>query len=571
MSSSGAPAIFNSGPAVKAVITLILIENSQEMVSAWDDLQGHLHTLLGTMRLANPIVPIRVLWLTTTPAGDDSTSLLSAPPRQYNQLPELRFSFNPDNRITSRIVNRAIELMLEAAVPSYGEAVSLHLIVVAASTPIEGTWGVPKMMPAQIGESEWQLLGQKMAQYGIHCHMVLRSSQNMRSMNELFLANLELQGHEQVLPWFLTGPDYTFHLSASRSEPSTMPMMGKETSSTTIRPSVQRHQTFPQDPQRTTPGNPAPLQVGSTPSLVTSLQKVHGLSRKKLYGTQPPRQPFVREEPVRTKYRHAPTPLSIPAGGQTPEDGHAVGKNKVERTRRADRSSYIGGVLDFTFPGRKSPWNCSRLSSPDMGSVPSSPTTSLSSHHGTSPTIPTYPELAGFPVTPPTTSMTFSPDMMSMSDASFSTPMNVCDPSGGYFSVSPSLQTPLSAILPIPSQGPAWTPLTKPVNSPQSSNQEARNRLAPLQNLNAMSNKYRLDTMSNEPRSGNRVSQKVKDAGDVPFIFTPELEAATAAKLKAALQSTSGPSQFSTLTSMNNYTTSDGACASDFLLVPELL
>ncbi|KAF9221197.1 hypothetical protein BS17DRAFT_284920 [Gyrodon lividus] len=505
MSSSGAPAIFNSGPAVKAVITLILIENSQEMVSAWDDLRGHyLPTLLGTMRMANPIVPVRffasfrlpascilqipVLWLTTTPAGNDSTSPYSAPPRQYNQLPELRFNLSPDNRITSRIINRAIELMLEAMAPFCG------------------------------------------GPYGIHCHMVLRSSQNMRSMIELFLTNLELQGHEQVMPWFPTSADYTFHLSASRSGPESFatPLMEKHTPPVAPRPPVQRHQTFPQDAQRARSETPTLMQVGSTPSLVTSLKKVHGLSRKKLYNTQPSRQPFVREEPVRTKYRHAPTPLSIPMGGQsfpTIEDGHAVGKNKADRSRRADKPSHIG-------------------------------------------------ELAGFPTTHPTTSTTFSADMISpgaMPETSFSAAMNpMCDASDRYFPVSPPLQTPLSAVLPVPSQGPAWTPVTKPINSSPvmksggSQSTIRRHSLelqhgASLQNLNAMSNKYRLDSTSNEPRSGTRMSQKVKDAGDVPFIFSPELEAATAAKLKAALQSSSTSSQFSAFTSMNHHTTTDGA------------
>ena len=63
MSQSGATSpIFKSDPAAKAVITLVLIENSQEMVSAWADLRGHhLPTLLGTMRVANPVVPVR--WL----------------------------------------------------------------------------------------------------------------------------------------------------------------------------------------------------------------------------------------------------------------------------------------------------------------------------------------------------------------------------------------------------------------------------------------------------------------------------------------------------------------------------
>jgi len=52
-------AIFRPVVPGEAVATLVLIENSQAMVQSWSDLRDHhLPTLLGTMRLANPIVPV---------------------------------------------------------------------------------------------------------------------------------------------------------------------------------------------------------------------------------------------------------------------------------------------------------------------------------------------------------------------------------------------------------------------------------------------------------------------------------------------------------------------------------
>lgn len=87
-----------------------------------------------------------------------------------------------------------------------------------------------------------------------------------------------------------------------------------------------------------------------------------------------------------------------------------------------------------------------------------------------------------------------------------------------------------------------------------------------MQSLSAMSSKYRLDTVSSEPRPTTKSVQRVKDAGDVPFIFSPELEAATAAKLKAALQSTSpAVNQFTAFTSgiQLSYAAAEDACASD--------
>ena len=52
-------AIFRPVLSGEAVAILVLIENSQAMVQNWSDLHDHhLPTLLGTMRLANSIVPV---------------------------------------------------------------------------------------------------------------------------------------------------------------------------------------------------------------------------------------------------------------------------------------------------------------------------------------------------------------------------------------------------------------------------------------------------------------------------------------------------------------------------------
>ena len=54
-------AIFKAVMLGEAVASLVLIENSQAMVQGWSDLRDHhLPTLLGTIRLANPIVPVRL-------------------------------------------------------------------------------------------------------------------------------------------------------------------------------------------------------------------------------------------------------------------------------------------------------------------------------------------------------------------------------------------------------------------------------------------------------------------------------------------------------------------------------
>lgn len=466
------------------------------MVAAWSDLRGHyLPTLLGTMRVANPVVPIPILWLTTTPVGNDSASP-AAPPRQYNQLPDLKFSLQPGNRVSSRIINRSIELILEAALRFQDTPLSLHLIIVAASPPLEGLCGVASTLSTQAGKSEWQLLSERMAQNKIHCHMILRSAQNMRSLEELFLANLQLQNHERVTPWFPASPDYSFYLSSSLGQRPRQtsvsisvpePPVNKNQPNPS-RPGVHRHQSFPLESTRSSPNVTTP---GPAPSLVSSLQKIHGLSRKKLYGTQTAKQPFVREEPVRAKYRQAPTPLSIPANA---EDRHGLSKSRI---RSPERSSQSSSPSDSISPGRRSPRNHRGMSSPDMASIPALPPSVPPIQEAVTPVTSMHPESLGYTTVPVSS---FSTPLMMPP-----TPTQVIYSGSEFTLTTPSAYVPPQQSIASSAGLPAWN-----------------------------------------------TTPKYRDAGDTPFIFSPELEAATAAKLKAALQ-ISPVTQPSTFTSGNSY------------------
>lgn len=488
MASSGSAAtIFKSDVAVEAVITLVLIENSQEMVPAWGNLRGHyLPTLLGSMRAANPVVPIPVLWLMTAPAGGDSSSQ-SAPPRQFNQLPDLKFSFQAGNRVSARIINRSIELMLEAGARFPNGLVAFHLIIVAASPPLEGTWNTHPTFPVPAGKSEWQLMAEKLAQNKIFCHMVLSSSQNMGSLEQLFVANMQLQNHQSVKPWFSPSVDYSFYLSACHAarprQMSTIvtsvelptPPVNKNLTSPS-RPPVHRHQTFPLEAMRSSPEAPPTPQGVAPPSLVSSLQKIHGLSRKKVYGTQTPRQPFFREEPVRAKYRQAPTPLSIPVGS---DDKSGLNKSGIGKIRSPEWTS---SPSDPVSPARRSPRHHRGISPSDTKTIPAL-TTPLSTPHGAPPVMAVYPE---------------SPGYMTMASSS------------GFPCVS--MSSPNTQV-DYPGSGIALTTPVTSVSSQQPSSSAS------------------LSTWNATPR--------YTDAGDAPFLFSPELEAATAAKLQAALHCSS--------------------------------
>ena len=66
--STSPPGLFKPAQQGHTVATLVLIENSAAMVERWPDLRDrHLPTLLGNMRMANPVVPVRCSAPTSPP------------------------------------------------------------------------------------------------------------------------------------------------------------------------------------------------------------------------------------------------------------------------------------------------------------------------------------------------------------------------------------------------------------------------------------------------------------------------------------------------------------------------
>ena len=116
------------------------------------------------------------------------------------------------------------------------------------------------------------------------------------------------------------------------------------------------------------------------PSLVSQLQQVHGLTKKKVYGAKPARQPFFRDERVRDKYRKAPAPLTMPLPQADPNPSPTAGGRAISQSR-VDRMSRVGQASPTDLHGRRQygwPRRGSRLSTPEPDNAlawPSSPGT----------------------------------------------------------------------------------------------------------------------------------------------------------------------------------------------------
>ncbi|KAI0251615.1 hypothetical protein BJV78DRAFT_1209230 [Lactifluus subvellereus] len=442
MSASPPPGLFQPAQQGHSLATLVLIENSAAMVDRWPDLRDHyLPTLLGTVRKVNPVVPIQVLWGTSCPVSASEEAIAQPnSSRQYNQLPEVRFSQQPNNKITAATLFRFTDLLATASPET---TTTRHLFVIAASGPAESV-DMPGL-PGADPQTVWQALGSKLTKENIHLHMILnpRVKESIKFVH-LFYDILGMQKFQEAATWFPADTEnYRFYLSmrpqgpqegVSRSLPSTTPHRtpvgytgtAPAVSSSLLTPTsgisglslaspitgsfldaalppppplhpphpprtlLPRNNSFPpagangrhaprpaaaSSTNNSPPPSAANIPPGSdaepTPSLVKHLQKVHGLTKKRNYGLQTSRAPFIRDETSASPY--PPVPSADPANGRPRRNTgvHASKSRMGDDPRRPRR-----GSVHFAFP------ESARVPSPESDSSTSvsapSPTTAAS-------------------------------------------------------------------------------------------------------------------------------------------------------------------------------------------------
>ncbi|KAH9475312.1 hypothetical protein JR316_0012423 [Psilocybe cubensis] len=90
-------------------------------------------------------------------------------------------------------------------------------------------------------------------------------------------------------------------------------------------------------------GAPVSNEPDQPQSLVSQLQQYHGLTKKKVYGTKPTRQPFFRDERVE-KHRQLPAPLIMPLAvmNSVPSPtsgGRPLSHSRIDRMNRVSQAS----------------------------------------------------------------------------------------------------------------------------------------------------------------------------------------------------------------------------------------
>ncbi|KAF9074267.1 hypothetical protein BDP27DRAFT_1359763 [Rhodocollybia butyracea] len=161
----------------------------------------------------------------------------------------------------------------------------------------------------------------------IYCHLMLHAStvSPTEPLNLLFDESLRLQKMAEDKPWFSNNRSLIIpRLSLVRSP---VPQE-RNISPTSIRPM------YPQAPS-------ASSEEEALPSLVTQLQQdvyqMHGLTKKKVYGTKPKRRPFVSAEVYREHPRKASS-LSPVLPSDTNHGGRVTSPSLIDRASRVSQN-----------------------------------------------------------------------------------------------------------------------------------------------------------------------------------------------------------------------------------------
>ncbi|RPD55277.1 hypothetical protein L226DRAFT_526184 [Lentinus tigrinus ALCF2SS1-7] len=322
------PSFSFSKPAMPgdAVSVLVLVEDSATMAAKWPDVRdSYLPKLLENLRSADPSVQMDARWLTTSSASAASPPVVVVDAAQA-QMPvdvPLKREGCP-TKFSPAVIANAISILSSA---SRRQNTTRHLILVAATGPL--TQG-PFNDTTPSGFDAWDDIAVVLKQQYMRLHVILSVGAEMRTYHELFKRSLQLQNNSEVPAWFSVDSNrYSIRLSGrpqyvrgsaalpiplvptaipedtyndpTTPAPSPPSLSPPETAST---PSSPSHSTSPgARKSSTSPTNIRTRHRGGDPpqsppttegggGLVSYLQQMHGLTKKKSYGIKAPKKTY---------------------------------------------------------------------------------------------------------------------------------------------------------------------------------------------------------------------------------------------------------------------------------------
>ncbi|KAI8977758.1 hypothetical protein BD414DRAFT_445776 [Trametes punicea] len=313
-----------------AVSVLVLVEDSTQMAAKWLDVRdSYLPILLENLRTADPSVQMEARWLTTSSSSPVATySIIDA--AQCRNVPAVTLGQSVSTKISPAGIHQAVSILASA---SRGTNATRHFVLVAATGP-QTSSSMTEATPS--GFDPWDDIALVLKQENIRLHVVLNIGAEMRTYHELFKRSLQLQSNSEVPAWFpvdsrkfsirLSGrPQYVRSsvavpvpliptgipqgsygnpsLPSSKSVSPITPPTTQGSPPPATSPPHRKATVSPISPRSRgrvpeAPGSPVEGSGGG--GLVSYLQQMHGLTKKKSYGIKAPKK----------TYADAPLPMS---------------------------------------------------------------------------------------------------------------------------------------------------------------------------------------------------------------------------------------------------------------------
>ncbi|PCH34863.1 hypothetical protein WOLCODRAFT_165876 [Wolfiporia cocos MD-104 SS10] len=290
---------------------IILVEDSRAMAVSWTHIrQYYLPPLLETLRRADVTVPMRVWWLTSSSAFSPFTTAIDNT-SACNEIPDLTLGHHLDSQISTGTIRRSINIYMNS---NKRQRCNQHFVIVAASALLPSA-DVPTTTPGDT--NPWLGTALALCQEKMRPHMILTAVSSKGTFRQLFEQACYVQSLTEVVPWFrIDTARFEIHLSGSllhrsydvtttrgRSPPhkqgvtglspemASMPMFLSPPPSPTHQgsPSTSRRSSVSATPPSRSEGRGGESSRAPHDALglVSYLQRMHGLTKKRSYGAKP--------------------------------------------------------------------------------------------------------------------------------------------------------------------------------------------------------------------------------------------------------------------------------------------
>ncbi|KAJ3908373.1 hypothetical protein F5879DRAFT_358524 [Lentinula edodes] len=330
----------DTAPRHKAqgVAVMLLVDNSRFTEIAWSDLRDlYLPSLFDKLSSVHASASITTFVQECCSNGYlDEISPLT--PRKYHKfqdaIRDLRFNPVSTYGFTGQLILETIKFLSATA------ALARH-IVILGSSPLQN----------KNSSIDWHRLAQSLATGSIYCHLMLHAhaAGPTDPLSLMFDETLRLQRSIEDNAWFTDNKSQiVLRLTSVHTQTPRLEVVTPFKVISPLTPSRQGLLPAPSTHSVPSASNQSmhvptphiPASDEELPSIVTQLQQMHGLTKKKVYGTKPKRLPFVSSEVYRESSRKAAS-LSPVSPSDTHHGGRVTSPSLIDRTTRVHQNGSV--------------------------------------------------------------------------------------------------------------------------------------------------------------------------------------------------------------------------------------